>query len=126
MIGSKFAEQYVESDRPCALLREFVHNAAIHLARPIEPKMKTDGAVPNRANTIFIDVNEAEIGGDARGKNEALASPNVVGDAFEALEKLESKEAEKANEQDNSQSDQTRNEFERLGFHDAAFVTLER
>src|SRR5262249_31167127 len=98
MIRTQFDRQNVEGNRICALFREFVKDTAIKLAGPVEAEMKTHGAVPNGANAIFIDVNEAEIGGDARGKNEGLTSAHVVGNAFESLEKLQPQQTQKTNE----------------------------
>jgi hypothetical protein len=99
-------------------LCEFVDDTAINLARPVKPKMESDGAVPNRANAIFVDVNEAEIGGYTRGKSQGLSSANVVRDAFKAFEKLKAKEAQNADQNNNRQGDQAGDKFERLRLHD--------
>jgi hypothetical protein len=80
--------------------------------------MKTHGPVPNRANAVFVNVNKAEIGGDARGKMESLPGANVVGNAFEALEKLKAQEAKKTNEKNYGKRDQTWDKFERFRLHD--------
>jgi hypothetical protein len=119
MIGSKFAKQNVKCDRLCALLCEFVNDTAINLSGPVEAEVEADRAIPDSPHAVFVNVNEAQIGGDARRKNESLASADVVGNAFEALEKLKAKEAEKANKNNDTKGDQTRDEFERLGFHNA-------
>jgi hypothetical protein len=67
--------------------------------------VKADRTIPHCTEAVFINVNEAQIGGDAWGKNESLASAKVVGDAFEALETLKAKEAEKANEKNYGEGD---------------------
>ena len=99
-------------------MREFVNNAAINLTRPLETKTKAEGTVPDSAEAIFVDVNETKIGGDPRGKSEGLPSTNVVGNAFEALEKLQAQEAQKTNQKNYGEGDQAGNKFERLGLHD--------
>jgi hypothetical protein len=99
-------------------MRKFVHNAAIDLARPVETESKAEGTIPDSAEAVFVNVNEAEICRDPWGKSEGLASANVVGHAFEPLEKLQAQEPQKTNEKNYGEGDQTRNKFERLGLHD--------
>ena len=118
MIGTQFTEDHVKGSSPGALMGKFVHKAAIDLARPVEAETKAERTIPDSTEAIFVDVNKAQIGCDAWRKSEGLPGANVVGNAFETLEKLKAEETKKANEKNYSQRDQTRHEFERFGFHD--------
>src|SRR5262249_17756271 len=118
MIRAEFAEENVECDSLCALLREFVNDTRINLTRPVEAEMESDRAIPHGVNAVFIDINETKIGCDWRRKLKRLASAHVGKDALEALQKLQLKQAQETNKKDDSQGNQTGNKFERLGFHD--------
>jgi hypothetical protein len=114
VIGTEFTEDNVECDSFSALLREFVNDTAINLARPVETETEAEGTVPDGAEAVFIDVYESEVGCDDRRELKGLASANVVGNAFQTFEKLQSKEAEQTDQKDDGQGDQTGDELERL------------
>ena len=125
MIRAEFAEDDVESNGLGALLGKLIDDPAIDLPRPVKSEMEADGTVPDGSDAVFVDVNKADVRSYGWGKFEGLPGANVVGHAFKPLEILEVEQAEQAKQKDDRQGDQTRNEFERLGFHN--FVkTLKR
>lgn len=114
VIRAKFAEDNIERNGFRALLRELVHDSAVNLARPIETKAEAERTIPNCPDAIFVDIDEPEIRRDMRRKLQRLTRADVVGDAFKPFEKLEAKQSQKTNQNNDSQGDQTGDEFERL------------
>ncbi len=104
MIIPDIREYDVHGHGFCALRGQFLDDASVNLARPIEPKMESEREIGvNVIDTGFIDGNKAEIGGDRRLELVGFPDPHVIGHAFDRFQKVKLSQANGADEQDDSE-----------------------
>src|ERR1051326_9168633 len=103
MIRPEFAEDNVEGDCFRALTGEFVGDAAVNVAWPIQSRSESEREIgADKIDTALVDGNKPELSCDGRGVFESLSSAHVVSDPFETFEEFHLQEPQEANEDNHS------------------------